>query len=196
ILHTSSNRDLSSDVCSTDLPHQMIDPGQTWAPHWQIDQAASTLWYHPHPHGQTEDHVYRGLAGMFIVDDDASRKAELPHEYGIDDLPLIVQDKTFDGDGEPELTHDGAEPGMLGDTVMVNGTIGGVQKVTTEKVRLRLLNGSTARTYAFEFPDRPMTLTAGDGGLLDEPAQVDRLRLAPGERAEVVVDFSPGETVR
>src|SRR5699024_8871050 len=82
------------------------------------------------------------------------------------------------------------------DTVMVNGTIGGVQKVTTEKVRLRLLNGSTARTYAFEFPDRPMTLIAGDGGFLDEPAQVDRLRLAPGERAEVVVDFSPGETVR
>src|SRR5690625_787227 len=85
---------------------------------------------------------------------------------------------------------------MLGDTVMVNGTIGGVQKVTTEKVRLRLLNGSTARTYAFEFPDRPMTRIAGDGGFLDEPAQVDRLRLAPGERAEVGVDFSPGETVR
>ena len=177
-------------------PHQMIEPGQTWTPHWQIDQAAATLWYHPHPHGQTEDHVYRGLAGMFIVEDDASRKAELPHEYGVDDLPLIVQDKSFDGDGELELTHDGAEPGMLGDTVMVNGTIGGVQKVMTEKVRLRLLNGSTARTYAFEFPDRPMTLIAGDGGFLDEPAQVDRLRLAPGERAEVVVDFSPGETVR
>lgn len=30
-------------------PHQMIEPGQTWTPHWQIDQAAATLWYHPHP---------------------------------------------------------------------------------------------------------------------------------------------------
>lgn len=176
-------------------PHQMIDPGQTWKPHWTIDQQASTLWYHPHPHGETEDHVYKGLAGMVILDDDASAEADLPDEYGVDDLPLIVQDKSFD-DGELELSDDGAEPGMLGDTVMVNGTIGGVQEVTSEKVRLRLLNGSTARTYAFEFPDRSMDLIAGDGGLLDEPAEVDRLRLAPGERAEVVVDFTAGETVR
>lgn len=160
-------------------PHQMIEPGQTWKPHWTIDQAAATLWYHRHPHGKTEDHVYKGLAGMVILDDDATRSAELPHEYGVDDLPLIVQDKSFD-DGQLELSHDGAEPGMLGDTVMVNGTIGGVQEVTSEKVRMRLLNGSTARTYAFEFPDRSMDLIAGDGGLLEEPAEVDRLRLAPG----------------
>lgn len=176
-------------------PHQMIDPGQTWKPHWTIDQPAATLWYHPHPHGKTEDHVYKGLAGMVILDDDASQSADLPHEYGVDDLPLIVQDRKF-SDGQLELTHDGAEPGMLGDTVMVNGTIGAVQEVTAEKVRLRLLNGSTARMYAFEFPDRTMDLIAGDGGFLDEPADVDRLRLAPGERAEVVVDFTPGETVR
>ncbi|WP_166827111.1 multicopper oxidase family protein [Brevibacterium limosum] len=176
-------------------PHQMIDPGQTWKPHWTIDQPAATLWYHPHPHGQTEDHVYKGLAGMVILDDDASQSADLPYEYGVDDLPLIVQDRTF-SDGQLELTHDGAEPGMLGDTVMVNGTIGAVQEVTAEKVRLRLLNGSTARTYAFEFPDRTMDLIAGDGGFLDEPVEIDRLRLAPGERAEVVVDFAPGETVR
>jgi FtsP/CotA-like multicopper oxidase with cupredoxin domain len=176
-------------------PHQMIDPGQTWKPHWTIDQPAATLWYHPHPHGQTEDHVYEGLAGMVILDDDASAEADLPDEYGVDDLPLIVQDKSF-SDGQLELTDDGAEPGMLGDSVMVNGTIGAVQEVKAEKVRLRLLNGSTARTYAFEFPDRPMDLIASDGGFLAEPAEVERLRLAPGERAETVVDFTPGETVR
>lgn len=177
-------------------PHQMIDPGETWRPHWRVDQPAATLWYHPHPHGQTEEHVYRGLAGMVILDDDASRAADLPHEYGVDDLPLIVQDRTFDADDEFELTHDGAEPGMLGDTIMVNGTIGAYQTVTTEQVRLRLLNGSTARTYDFAFPDRSMTLIATDGGLLDAPVDRDDVRLAPGERAEVVVDFHPGETVR
>jgi FtsP/CotA-like multicopper oxidase with cupredoxin domain len=176
-------------------PHQMIEPGTTWKPHWTIAQPAATLWYHPHPHGETETHVYEGLAGMVILDDDASRSADLPDEYGVDDLPLIVQDKKFSG-GQLDLTHDGSEPGMLGDTVMVNGTIGAVQEVSTEKVRLRLLNGSTARTYAFEFPDRSMDLIAGGGGFLDEPAEVDRLRLAPGERAEVVVDFTPGETER
>lgn len=176
-------------------PHQMIEPGATWTPSWMIDQPAATLWYHPHPHGETEEHVYRGLAGMFILDDDASPVASLPAEYGVDDLPLIVQDKIFD-DGRMEYESNGSEPGMLGDTVLVNGTVGPYQEVTTERVRLRLLNGSTARTYTFAFEDRPMTLVATDGGLLDSPSSQERLRLAPGERAEVVVAFEPGETVR
>ncbi|WP_139416392.1 multicopper oxidase family protein [Agromyces laixinhei] len=177
-------------------PHQMIAPGGTWRPTWTIDQPAATLWYHPHPHGETEEHVYRGLAGLFLLDDDASLAAELPSEYGVDDLPLIVQDKEFDRDGELVLRHDGSEPGMLGDTVMVNGTVGAYREVTTERVRLRLLNGSTARTYTFEMPDRSMTMIASDGGLLDAPVEMDQVRLAPGERAEVVVGFEPGETVR
>lgn len=177
-------------------PHQMIEQGETWRPTWTIDQPASTLWYHPHPHGETEKHVYLGLAGMFILDDDASLTADLPSEYGVDDLPLIVQDKSFDRNGRLELSNDGSEPGMLGDTVMVNGTVGAYQEVTTERVRLRLLNGSTARTYTFEMPDRPMTLVATDGGFLDAPVEMDQVRLAPGERAEVVVSFDAGETVR
>lgn len=177
-------------------PHQMIEQGETWRPSWMIDQPASTLWYHPHPHGETEKHVYQGLAGMFILDDDASIAADLPSEYGVDDLPLIVQDKEFDSNGRLVLDQDGSEPGMLGDTVMVNGTVGAYQEVTTERTRLRLLNGSTARTYTFEMPDRAMTLVASDGGFLDAPVEMDRVRLAPGERAEVIVDFEPGETVR
>jgi blue copper oxidase len=50
-------------------PHQPIPPGSAWSPSWRIDQPAATLWYHPHPHGTTEDHVYRGLAGLFLLDD-------------------------------------------------------------------------------------------------------------------------------
>ncbi|MGO1853667.1 MAG: multicopper oxidase family protein [Microbacteriaceae bacterium] len=112
------------------------------------------------------------------------------------DLPLIVQDKEFDDSGRLVLRNDGSEPGTLGDTVMVNGTVGAYQEVTTQRVRLRLLNGSTARTYTFAFDDRPMTMVASDGGLLDEPLEVDHLRLAPAERAEVIVEFSAGETTR
>ena len=52
-------------------PHQMVEPDATWSPEWTIDQPAATLWYHPHPHGETESHVARGLAGMFLVQDDA-----------------------------------------------------------------------------------------------------------------------------
>ncbi|GAB6937954.1 multicopper oxidase domain-containing protein [Isoptericola variabilis] len=177
-------------------PHQAVEPGATWRPTWTIDQPAATLWYHPHPHGETEKHVYRGLAGLFLLDDDASRAADLPQEYGVDDVPVVVQDKVLDDDGRLVLKDDGGEPGTLGSTVVTNGVAGAYQRVTTERVRLRLLNGSTARTYSLGFADRGMDLVATDGGLLDAPVRLDRVRLAPGERAEVVVAMRPGETTR
>jgi FtsP/CotA-like multicopper oxidase with cupredoxin domain len=176
-------------------PHQPIRPGETWRPGWTVDQPAATLWYHPHPHGETEEHVYRGLAGMFIVDDDASADAALPGEYGVDDVPVILQDKSFDEDGQLMLAHDGGEPGMLGEVVLVNGTAGPFFEATTELLRLRLLNGSTARSYQLGIPDRELTLIATDGGFLDAPLPVERVRLAPGERAEVLVRLAPGERV-
>src|SRR5688572_28663265 len=67
-------------------PHQEVRPGATWSPTWTVDQPAATLWYHPHPHGQTARHVQRGLAGMFILDDAAA--VRLPTTYGVDDLPV------------------------------------------------------------------------------------------------------------
>jgi FtsP/CotA-like multicopper oxidase with cupredoxin domain len=177
-------------------PHQTVEPGETWRPTWTIDQPAASLWYHPHLHGATEEHVYRGLAGMFLLDDDASRAADLPSEYGVDDIPVIVQDKVLDDAGQLVLKHDGAEPGQLGDLVLTNGVAGAYQEVTTERVRLRLLNGSSARTYSFGLEDRELDLVATDGGLLDAPVRLDQVRLSPGERAEVVVRMDPGETTR
>jgi blue copper oxidase len=174
-------------------PHQLIEPGGSWSPSWEIDQPAATLWYHPHPHGDTEEHVYRGLAGMFILDDPEEAELDLPREYGVDDIPVIIQDKRFGEDGS--LIDDERERlGILGDTLLVNGTYGPYLDVSTERVRLRLLNGSTARTYDFAFSDgRDFALIATDGGLLERPAELDRIQLSPGERAEVVVAVSPGE---
>src|SRR5690606_35134294 len=68
-------------------PHQPVEPGTTWSPTWTIDQPAATLWYHPHPHGRTAAHVYRGLTGMFILDE--PEPPQLPNRYGIDDIPVI-----------------------------------------------------------------------------------------------------------
>jgi FtsP/CotA-like multicopper oxidase with cupredoxin domain len=177
-------------------PHQMIAAGGSWVPSFEIDQPAATLWYHPHPHGQTERHVYQGLAGLFLLDDEASDAAPLPREYGVDDLPIILQDRSFDADDQFELRDDGSEPGMLGDTVMINGVVGPYARVETERVRLRVLNGSTARTYTLQMADaRALVLVAVDGGLLAEPVELDRIRLAPGERAELVVGVEAGETL-
>jgi FtsP/CotA-like multicopper oxidase with cupredoxin domain len=82
-------------------PHQFIAPGGHWQPEWSIDQLPATLWYHPHPHGQTEGQVTRGLAGLFYLDDGTN--SVLPHRYGIDDIPIILQDRTFDSRGQFKL---------------------------------------------------------------------------------------------
>jgi FtsP/CotA-like multicopper oxidase with cupredoxin domain len=171
-------------------PHQEVRPGATWSPTWTVDQPAATLWYHPHPHGQTARHVQRGLAGMFILDDEQAEKLALPREYGVDDIPLIVQDPAFDGGGQ---IKDG---GGTGDTVLVNGTVAPYLDVRTERVRLRLLNASAARTYSFGLSDgRRFTLVGSDGGLLPAPHDMSRIRLSPGERAEIVVAVRPSERV-
>lgn len=177
-------------------PHQLLEPGETWSPQWQVRQQAGTLWYHAHPHGQTADQVYKGVAGMILVDDPAGGP-DLPHEYGVDDIPVIVQDKSFDSDGQLEFDQRGpSSTGFLGDTVMVNATIGAYLDVPTSRVRLRLLNASTARIYRFGFSDdRTFDLVGTDGGLLTAPAPLDRIQLSPGERAEIVVTMGPGETV-
>ncbi|GAA4603623.1 FtsP/CotA-like multicopper oxidase with cupredoxin domain [Actinoplanes octamycinicus] len=175
-------------------PHQMIEPGATWTPEWTVDQPATTSWFHPHPHGRTAMHVYRGVAGLFLVDDPAG--PPLPSRYGVDDIPLIVQDKAFDGDGEFTTGGFGGTFGMLGDTVLVNGTAGARFEATTSLVRFRLLNASNARVYRAGFADgRSFRVVATDSGPLARPVTTDRVKISPGERAEIVVAFVPGETV-
>lgn len=177
-------------------PHQLIPPGRSWSASWRVDQPAATLWYHPHPHGATARQVYHGLAGLLIVDDPATTIPQLPHEYGVDDLPVIVQDKRFTDDGRLDDTSAPlAGIGLLGDTVVVNGVTGPYLPVVTRRVRLRLLNASNARTYDFGFTDgRRFALVGTDGGLLDAPADLRRIMLSPGERAELVVGVDPGQT--
>ncbi|MFC7531999.1 multicopper oxidase family protein [Actinoplanes sp. GCM10030250] len=178
-------------------PQTPIRPGAAFSPEWKVDQPAATLWYHPHPHERTEKQVYRGLAGMFLIDDPGTDVAALPHEYGVDDVPVMVQDKAFDDDGQlSESGPFGSEIGILGDSVLVNGTAGPYLDVTTSLVRLRLLNAATARIFNFSLSDgRPFTLIGTDGGLLDRPHRLDRLQLSVGERAEVLVAMRPGERV-
>jgi FtsP/CotA-like multicopper oxidase with cupredoxin domain len=176
-------------------PHQPIEPGDRWSPSWTVDQPAASLWYHPHLMGETEDHVYRGLAGMFLIDDPEASALSLPSEYGIDDIPLIVQDKRLNDDGRLDFSQSIISPiGRLGDEILVNGTHDPYLEVSDRLVRLRLLNASTARSYNFAFADeREFELIATDGGLLERPERMDRVQLAVGERAEIVVALEPGE---
>ncbi|WP_067821536.1 multicopper oxidase family protein [Nocardia inohanensis] len=176
-------------------PHQMIAPGGHWDPSWRIEQPAATLWYHPHPHGNTEKHVYRGLSGLFLIEDADTDRLDLPREYGIDDIPVIIQDKSFTADGALDERRPNSY-GLLGDTLVVNGITGAHLDVRTERVRLRLLNGSSSRVFQLAFADeRRIELIATDGGLLPEPVALQQLTLSPGERAEIVVGVRGGESV-
>jgi FtsP/CotA-like multicopper oxidase with cupredoxin domain len=169
-------------------PYQPIDPGDTWRPAWTIDQPAATLWYHPHPHGQTAAHVHRGVSGLIIIDDESAALG-LPHDYGVDDLPVIIQDRSFNGSNQ--FVGDGKQ---AGDELLVNGTLDPHVDVTHQRVRLRVLNGSGGSFYELGFADgRSFELIGTDGGLLPAPAAVQRIPLSPGERVEIVVSFEPGE---
>lgn len=174
-------------------PHQPVKPGATWSPTWTIDQPAATLWYHPHPHGRTAVHVYRGLAGLFILDEPTD--LELPSRYGVDDIPVIVRDISLKPDNRLDLKpRSQGSVGIVGDLVTVNGTTAPYLPVTTQRIRLRLLNASNSRIYRFGFRSgRDFTLIGTDGGLLPALHDTNRVQLSPAERAEIVVAMEPGE---
>ncbi|WP_375255415.1 multicopper oxidase domain-containing protein [Yoonia sp.] len=179
-------------------PHQAIAPGQTWQPVLSLDQPPATAWYHSHVHGATAEQVMFGLAGVLHVTDGADDDRGLPSDYGIDDLTLVLQDRKFNWRGR--INYDAgmqqSMDGFIGDTMVVNGQIGATAAVPQGVVRCRLVNGSNARIYRLSLSDnRPMHLIATDGGFLDRPLTLQGLTLAPGERGEVLIDFSDGKAV-
>ena len=180
-------------------PHSMVAPDETMDAVLDIDQPAATLWYHSHIHERTAVHVWHGLAGMMILDDPDAADTGLPDTYGVDDLPLVVQDRNFESNGNMPYTPQG--PGLMmgyrGNEILVNGAIQPEVSVPAGKVRLRILNGSNARIYHFRFADgRSFQQVASDGGLLKAPVTMDKLTLAGAERVEIVVDFSDGKAVQ
>ncbi|WP_088051910.1 multicopper oxidase family protein [Virgibacillus dakarensis] len=172
-------------------PHSIIEPGEEKLIEFEVTQEASTLWFHPHPDGKTSEQVYNGLAGLIYIEDENSKRLGLPDEYGVNDIPLIFQDKTFDDKKQLNYSAARNEDGTIGDTSLINGTLNPKLTVNKEKVRLRLLNGSNARNYTFKLnTGDSFVQVATDGGFLNEPVKLDEITLTPSERAEIVIDFS------
>lgn len=180
-------------------PHQVIQSQSTWEPSFTIDQPASTLWFHPHVIGSTATQVYYGLAGMIIVEDENSKALNLPDDYGVNDIPLIIQDRSFNQEGA-FVYVDNMMDGAFGEYILVNGAITPDLEVDQVKMRFRVLNGANARNFNLRLEDNnEFHQIASDGGLLEAPLITDTLFITPGERAEIIVDFSvykEGDVVR
>jgi len=177
-------------------PQGIIKPGGQRTVTFTPDQRAATCWFHPHQHGKTGHQVAMGLAGLVLIEDDESRLLRLPKQWGIDDVPVIVQDKKFSADGQIDYQLDvmTAAVGWFGDTLLTNGAIYPQHAAPKGWLRLRLLNGCNARSLNFATSDRrPMYVIASDGGLLAEPVKVSELPMLMGERFEVLVDISDGK---
>ncbi|MEM9397408.1 MAG: multicopper oxidase domain-containing protein [Pseudomonadota bacterium] len=173
-------------------PQLAIESGEAWRIAIPVAQQAGTSWYHPHLMGKTAEHVYKGLAGLYIIEDENSKRLDLPKRYGVDDLPVVIQDRRF-SDGkllDYEPTPQDMMDGYRGDTLVVNGTIDPFVEVPEGWVRLRLLNGSNARFYTFSLGDGEVIYKiATEGGFLKAPIAITALTMAPGERNEVLVDM-------
>jgi len=163
-------------------------PGEQTTYVYPNKQQAATLWYHDHALGITRLNVYLGLAGFYLVRDALESSLALPS--GEFEIPLVIQDRTFRGDGSLVYPADWQDH-FFGDKNLVNGKVWPFLDVKKGKYRFRLLNGANSRTYTLALSDGATFWQIGsDGGLLPAPIALTSLTLIPGERADVVIDFA------
>ena len=176
-------------------PNDAIAPGATREYRYPNAQLAATLWYHDHAMLKTAPHIWKGLAGFYLLDDPAEAALNLPS--GDYDVPLMIQDRRFNADGSfyyPPAGSPSALNGFSGDVLLANGAPQPFLAVANRKYRFRLLNGSNAQGYTFALQQGdqtvPLTQIASDGGLLPAPVVRPALTLWQAERAEIVIDFA------
>jgi FtsP/CotA-like multicopper oxidase with cupredoxin domain len=205
----SSTPDFVTDAANT--------PAKTFAAavyDYPNAQNPTTLWYHDHALGMTRLNVMSGLAGFYLVKDPAAatpittpaatgvdfdQYMNQHFEYGVNEIPLAIQDRSFYPNGELWFPTVGINPTIhpywmpefFGNTIMVNGKVWPNLDVTQGVYRFRILDGSNARFYTLGFSNMmPFTVIGTEGGYLQQPATVTSLTIAPGERYDVIVDFS------
>jgi FtsP/CotA-like multicopper oxidase with cupredoxin domain len=172
-------------------PKDSIMPGESYTYTFPVINRGGTYFYHSHADMLTAEHVFKGFAGFFIVTDPAEAGLGLP--TGNFDIPLCIQDRR--SANIPQFLYNPTMPdimhGFLGDLPLINGTPDAYFDVSKTLYRFRLLNGSNARIYKIALSDKsPFHIIATDGGLKDSAVQVNSFFLSPGERTEILVDFS------
>jgi spore coat protein A, manganese oxidase len=187
----SGNDDLIEPGARKTYVYDLVEDGRP--------ERAATQWYHDHRLDRTAHHVWRGLAGIWIVEDELERALPLPS--GEREIPLMIADRTFDRDNQLTDPFTGLRPprdGVAGNRVLVNGAYMPHHAIAPQRYRLRLLNVSGFRSYNVHLSNGAPLLQIGtDSGLMPKPVRRQEVLLGPAERADVLVDFSgsAGEAV-
>ncbi|HEX6290749.1 MAG TPA: multicopper oxidase domain-containing protein [Herpetosiphonaceae bacterium] len=181
-------------------PEDAFVPGGSATYIYPNAQHASTLWYHDHALGITRLNVYAGLAGFWLLRDAVEDSLNLPRRAY--EIPIVIQDRAFNADGslfyptgpdehvESALPMPSIVPEFFGDTILVNGKVWPFLEVEPRRYRFRILNGSNSRFYNLALGGVTFRQIGSEGGLLPAPVDLTEILLAPGERADVLVDFA------
>ena len=183
----------------------LIFPGGARTYHYDLmedgaQERASMQWYHDHRLDRTARNIWRGLAGMWILDDDF--EASLPLPRGSRDIPLMLADRSFDARNQLTKPYPERRPpndGITGERILVNGAVLPHHRVRPLRYRIRVLNASQFRSYDLRLSGGlPMIQIATDAGLMPQPVRRSKILIGPGERAEFIVDFAAarGRSVR
>ena len=179
---------------SDGYPEDWIVPGKSALFHYPNKQDAAMLWYHDHAMGINRLNIYAGLMGVYLLRDDVEDALHLPN--GKYEIPLVISDRFFTPEGQLYYPvsdkPDGPwVPEVFGDAMLVNGKMFPYLDVAARKYRFRVLNASNARFYHLSFGNGATFSQIGtDQGLLPAPVSLKALMIAPGERVDLVVDFS------
>lgn len=172
-------------------PRFAVGTGGRYEYDFEVTDRAGTYWYHAHPHHRTGEQVYRGMAGLFLVDDAEQDALGLPS--GGREISLLIQDRRVDAAGEfafNPVMHERME-GFFGDVAFGNGTPNPQHEVDGALHRLRVVNATASRITRLALSTGArMILIGTDGGLLGAPVSVSHIDLGTGERADLLVDFS------
>lgn len=169
-------------------PNDPVRPGRSRFYFYPNRQPATTLWYHDHAHHQEHRNTYFGLTALYVVGDEAEDRLRLPS--GVYDIPLVIQDRSFNDDGSFRFPLNEGE--FAGDITLVNGRPKPFLQVEQRAYRFRLLNGSSLDGFVDLSLDsgQQFVQIGSDGGMLAAPHATSTVPLAPAERADVIVDFS------
>ena len=193
---------LTNDERNDGVGMYQVASGRQFDYAFTVRDRAANYWYHPHPHDIAGEQAYRGLAGLLIVKDDDEEKLAraLDLTLGVTDIPLVIQDRSFNFEGKLEykLSRDQMFMGFLGEEILVNLTARPYFDAARRIYRFRILNGSNARSYRLGFAQGGRLLDyyliGTDGGLLEQPQKVREVFIGAAQRLDVLLDLrvAPG----